>query len=109
MATANGNYSWNVQNPPASLNTSSTVSFNLPEGQTPTIDNAAILSCTPTSGSATATMQSFTGATQTGVKRQNMVQWDVTVKVNLGSVTAGTNGYATGSGQVQVIYSVPSS
>lgn len=105
MTTANGDYFWEVQNPPSSFDTTGTVNFFYPVGQTPTVNSASVISCNPTSGTANAGEQSYTGASSTGVRRGLDVKWQVSVTVNLSNVTTGADGYASGSGQVQVDYS----
>lgn len=106
MATATGDYSWSQSNPSSGLIVSTTVKFFCPATQSPTIDSASVLSCNPSSGTANAQVTSFTAASLSGVKRQEEVQWEVTVQVNVYDIVPGPSRVSSGSGQVQVFYSL---
>jgi hypothetical protein len=106
MATVYGNFSWNVNNPVAGSSFDvpcNTDNINYAVG-TPSVSSVSIYSCTPSSGSASAAAGTYS-VDRVASDGGNTLRWKVGVNVNLSSVTAGGNGTASGSGQVQVNYS----
>jgi hypothetical protein len=102
VATAYANFSWNINNPSVAGNYPVTaVTDNM--NAEPSVNSVFVNSCNPTSGSATATSGNYS-VQQVSSDGGGTLKWKVVVNVNLSNVTAGGNGMASGSGQVQVDY-----